>query len=336
MTSPSPATSVGRLSLTAGKTQPDDFARDVLEGLTASPKTLPPKYFYDNLGSTLFEAICYLPEYYVSRCEVEILTSFRHEIIETVGAPIRLIELGSGTSRKTRILLDQLTVDQPALEYVPVDIDADLLTVTAENLLESYPNLTIQAVASDFRRIDEILPEMIATNSKPRNFVLFLGSTIGNLDPAEQEALLQAIRRTLRAGDMLLLGADQRKEKSILDAAYDDALGVTAAFNLNLLVRMNAELGGHFDLANFHHRAFFNETESRIEMHIVSDVDQRVRIDALDAEVAFAAGETIHTENSYKFDEAAIEALARRTGFAVARRWTDARRFFADTLLVAT
>lgn len=312
----------------------DELAEDVRAGLTAPRKTLPPKYFYDDLGSALFEAICQLPEYYVSRCEWEILTSFADEIATELGAPIRLIELGSGTSRKTRILLDALTRRQPKLDYITVDVDGEMLRQTAERLLEAYPGLTVHPVVADFRRVDEILAPMLAEPGA-RNVVLFLGSTIGNLDPEGQATLLRAIRRTFRAGDALFLGADRRKDKSILDPAYDDALGVTAAFNLNLLVRINANLGGHFDLAKFRHRAFFNEAESRIEMHLASTVAQRVRIDALDLDVDFDAGETIHTENSYKFDDAALDALAQRTGFEIARRWTDSRQFFADILLVA-
>jgi|ERR1043165_2842922 dimethylhistidine N-methyltransferase len=309
----------------------DELAVDVRAGLIAPRKTLPPKYFYDNLGSALFEAICYLPEYYVSRCEQEILQTHTDAIAEAFGAPIRLIELGSGTSRKTRILIQRLLQRQPKLDYVTVDIDADLINFAARQLMEQYPNLMVHPVAADFRRIDRVLPP----GSGARDVVLFLGSTIGNLDPGEQDGLLRTIRGVLKAGDALFLGADLRKDKRILDPAYDDALGVTAAFNLNLLVRINAELGGHFELSKFRHRAFFNEAESRIEMHIVSTAAQRVRIDALDLEVAFADGETIHTENSYKFDDAALAALAERTGFTVARRWTDARHFFADVLLVA-
>jgi len=313
----------------------DDFAEDVRDGLTASPKTLPPKYFYDDLGSLLFEAICRLPEYYVSRAEEEILRSFSDDIVQSFGTPIRLIELGSGSSRKTRALLDRLTSRQPALEYVAIDIDAEMLRQTAKTLSDLYPGLVVRPIAADFRQIAQILAPSVAAEPALRNVVLFLGSTIGNLDPAEQEDLLRAIRQAIRAGDMLFLGADQRKPKSILEPAYDDPLGVTSAFNLNLLVRINAQLGGRFDLANFRHRAFYNEAETRIEMHIVSTVAQRVRIEALDVEIAFAAGETIHTENSYKFDDASIAALARLTGFDAQRRWTDSRSFFADTLLVA-
>ncbi|HEY6140659.1 MAG TPA: L-histidine N(alpha)-methyltransferase [Thermoanaerobaculia bacterium] len=323
-----------RFTLTEHVAQRDDFAADVRAGLRASPKTLPPKYFYNDLGSALFEAICFLPEYYVSRCETEILSGGGAGIAATLGAPVRLIELGSGTSRKTRLLLDHLTRQQAALEYIPIDVDGYLLRQTAKALLENYPGLTVNAVVADFRSITGVLPPML-TDPAPRNVVLFLGSTIGNLDPQEQETLLLAIRGTLRPGDALFLGADRRKDRSILDPAYDDALGVTAAFNLNVLVRINAELGGHFDLSKFRHRAFFNETESRIEMHIVSTAAQRVAIDVLGIEIAFAAGETIHTENSYKFDDGALDALARRTGFEIAARWIDSRQFFADVLLLA-
>lgn len=302
------------------------FADDVRAGLTAARKTIPPKYFYDNLGSALFEAICQLPEYYVSRCELEILTTHGDDIADALGSPVRLIELGSGTSRKTRTIIERILQRQPKLEYVTVDIDEELVRQTAERLHELYPNLTVQPVVADFNDIADV-----AIDKNQRNVVLFLGSTIGNLGPGEQETLLRAIRRT---ADAFFLGADLRKDKPILDAAYDDALGVTAAFNLNLLVRINNELGGHFELADFAHRAFFNEAESRIEMHIVSRIVQRVRIDALDLDVDFDAGETIHTENSYKFDDVRLDALARASGLTIARRWTDARRFFADVLLV--
>lgn len=312
---------------------PDSFAQDVRDGLTRSPKSLPPRYFYDPLGSALFEAICHLPEYYVSRAEEEILRSFAGEMVESFGTPVRLIELGSGSSRKTRLLLAPLAARQSTLEYVPIDIDGDLLGTTAKMLSELYPSLAVHPVEADFRGVAPVVAERTAADPAPRNVVLFLGSTIGNLDPDEQDALLRSIRGALRPGDLFLLGADQRKPRSIVEPAYDDALGVTAAFNLNLLVRINRTLGGHFDLTKFRHRAFFNEAESRIEMHIVSTAAQRVRIDALDLEVPFQAGETVHTENSYKFDEPAIAALGRRTGFEVARRWTDARALFADTLL---
>jgi dimethylhistidine N-methyltransferase len=300
------------------------FAEDVRRGLTAPRKFLLPHYFYDALGSALFDAICELPEYYVTRCETEILTACREEIAKAFGTPVRLVELGSGSARKTRILLDVVA----ASEYVPVDVDAGMLEKTASQLRHEYPGLAVHPIAGDFR-----------TPSFPpadvRTVVLFLGSTIGNLDPAAALAMLSALRAVLRPGDALFLGADLRKPASVLLPAYDDALGVTAAFNLNLLARINRELGGHFDLASFAHRAVWNEEHGRIEMHLISRVAQQVRIDALDLTVSFAEGESIHTENSHKYDAAALAALAAGAGFAIERQWTDARGWFADVLCVA-
>lgn len=324
-----PLSPEARFSLLRIDSPADDFGTDVRNGLTAPQKSLPPRWFYDDLGSSLFDAICFLPEYYVTRAETEILTSFRDEIVAAFGSQVRLVELGSGMARKTRILLEALT----HIEYVPVDVDAGMLERSGRDLLNEYPGLRIRALASDFARPSMPLSTLPPTQA--RTVVLFLGSTIGNLDPDAAIAMLRDLRSALRPGDALLLGADLRKEKSILDAAYDDPLGVTAAFNLNLLQRMNRELGAHFDLASFAHRAFYDEALGRIEMHLVSRVAQRVRIDALDLDVAFEEGETIHTENSYKHDDASLRALASSSGFTVGKTWTDSRRWFADLLLEA-
>ncbi len=318
-----------RFSLLRIDSPADDFATDVRNGLTAPQKSLPPRWFYDDLGSSLFDAICFLPEYYVTRAETEILTSFRDEIVAAFGAQVRLVELGSGMARKTRILLDALS----DIEYVPVDVDAGMLERSGRDLLNDYPNLRVRALASDFASPSILLLTLPPTEA--RTVVLFLGSTIGNLDPEAATAMLRDLRSALRPGDALLLGADLRKEKSILDAAYDDPLGVTAAFNLNLLQRINRELGGHFEFASFAHRAFYDEVLGRIEMHVVSRRAQRVRIDALDLEIAFDEGETIHTENSYKHDDASLRALAASSGFTIEKTWTDSRRWFADLLFRA-
>jgi L-histidine N-alpha-methyltransferase len=311
----------------------DDFGRDVRAGLTASPKTLPPRWFYDSLGSSLFDAICFLPEYYVMRAEAEVLTSFATEIAASLGTDLRLVELGSGAARKTRILLDPLTETQPALEYVPIDIDAAMLERSGRDLLSEYPQLRVTAIASDFSQPSVPLARL--PRHRGRTVVLFLGSTIGNLDPEAAVAMLRDLRGALAPGDALFLGADLRKSRAILEPAYDDPLGVTAAFNRNLLVRMNRELGADFALDAFTHRAFYDETHGRIEMHLVSTRAQRVRIDALALEVDFAEGETIHTESSYKHDASTLAALAAKTGFVIYSTWTDARSWFADTLLVA-
>lgn len=326
--------SESRFSLVRLETPGDDFAADVRAGLTAPRKWLPPRWFYDDVGSALFDTICFLPEYYVTRAETEVLTSFRHEIIASFGPHVRLVELGSGMARKTRILLDVLAERESEIAYAPVDVDAAMLERSGRDLLSEYPRLRVLALCSDFSRPS--IPLSALPHHRARTVVLFLGSTIGNLDPDAAIAMLRDLRAALHPGDALLLGTDLRKDRKILEAAYDDALGVTASFNLNLLQRINRELQGHFDLASFAHRALYDETLGRIEMHLVSKGEQRVRIDALDLGIAFAEGETIHTENSYKYDAATLRMLAERSGFTFQSTWTDARRWFADSLFVAS
>ena len=319
-----------RFTLLRAPAAEDDFARDVRLGLTAERKWLPPRWFYDALGSSLFDTICFLPEYYVMRAEAEVLTSFRKEIVTSFGLHVRLVELGSGAARKTRILLDEMD----DVEYVPVDIDEEMLQRSARDLLRDYADLRVTAIRSDF--VQPSVPLSLLEKARRRTVVLFLGSTIGNLDPVEAIAMLSDLRSALSPGDALLLGADLRKDLAVLEPAYDDALGVTAAFNLNLLGRINRELGGHFDFATFRHRAFYDETLGRIEMHLVSTSAQQVRIDVLDLEIPFAAGESIHTESSYKHNEATIASLAQASGFSVEQTWIDKRRWFADVLLIAS
>lgn len=295
------------------------------------PKSLPPRWFYDDLGSALFDAICFLPEYYVLRAETEALTTHQAAIAAALGTDVRLIELGSGTARKTRILMNALAQANARFEYAPIDIDGGMLTRLGGELQREYPELPIHAISGDFtapRSLFALLPP-----HSGRTAVLFLGSTIGNFDPEASVALLRDLRSALRPGDVLLLGADLRKSRAILEPAYDDVLGVTAAFNLNVLARINRELGGHFDLASFRHRAFYDEQLGRIEMHLVSARAQRVVIDALEIAVDFAEDETIHTESSYKHDASTIARLAEECGFEVARTWTDSRARFADVLL---
>jgi L-histidine N-alpha-methyltransferase len=326
------ASSDSRFRLLHAGVSTADFARDVREGLTAARKSLPPRWFYDDLGSSLFDTICFLPEYYVMRAETEVLTTFRREIAQAIGPQARLVELGSGAARKTRILLDVLAASNASIEYAPVDVDAAMLERSARSLLLDYARLQITAVCADFSH--PAIPLRSLGPARGRTVVLFLGSTIGNLDPDEAIAMLRELRAALSPGDALLLGADLRKSKAMLELAYDDPLGVTSAFNLNLLVRINRELGGHFALDAFRHRALYDETLGRIEMHLVSTRAQRVRIDAIDAEIAFAEGETIHTESSYKHDAATLDALASAAGFRIEKTWTDARRWFADVLMV--
>ena len=309
-----------------------NFADDVRRGLTATPKFLLPHYFYDALGSALFSAICELPEYYVTRAEDEILRERGAEIAAAFGPRVRLVELGSGSARKTRRLIEAILNRQQTLDYIPVDVDSGILTSSARELLNDYPSLSIRAICGDFREPATLLRPHLPPSDE-RTIVLFLGSSIGNLDPAESGAMLANLRTALAPGDALFLGADLRKSRSILEAAYDDPLGVTAAFNLNLLARINRELGGSFDLASFAHRAFYNDAAGRIEMHLVSRVAQKVVIG--DYEIKFAEGESIHTENSHKYDDDSLRALASAGSFSIEHRWTDSNGYFAD-LLMAT
>lgn len=309
------------------------FAEDVRQGLTATPKSLPPRWFYDALGSALFSAITNLPEYYVTRTEESILRANGAEIVEAMGGPVSLVELGSGDSRKTRLLIEALLARQGTLVYQPIDIDPSVLEATARQLLADFPALTVNAICTEFSDAAAALRTLPSTPGT-RTVVLFLGSTIGNLNESEAIAMLSSLRSALAPHDALFLGADMRKTRSVLDAAYDDPLGVTAAFNLNLLGRINRELGGHFRLDRFSHLAFFNDEAGRIEMHLVSREEQTVSIDALGLQVAFAEGETIHTENSHKYTAEQIERIARATGFTIVNRWTDEQSWFTDALFV--
>jgi L-histidine Nalpha-methyltransferase len=332
---PLPSASVAppRFSVEERQAGVADFASDVRIGLSAPERWLPPRWFYDDLGSALFDAICFLPEYYVLRAETEALTTHAKEIVDAFAGVTRLVELGSGTARKTRILLDELTPRAPNIEYVPVDIDAGMLEKTGNALLEEYPSLRVTALRGDIA--DPVVTLRGLPPTPGRTVVLFLGSTIGNFDPPGATAMLTRLRQTLSSGDMLLLGADLRKARAILEPAYDDVLGVTAAFNLNLLARINRELGGHFDLTTFRHHARYDEEQGRIEMRLISKCTQSVRIDALDLTVEFSEGESIYTESSYKHDESTLAALAASSGFRVSQVWTDAGRRFADVLLEA-
>lgn len=307
------------------------LAEDVRRGLTTQPKRFLPKYFYDELGSQLFEAICLLPEYYLTRAENEILHRYADEIASSVAGPTTLIEMGSGSASKTRLIIEALLRRQNELLFMPVDISATALESSSRILLQSYPRLSIEAYAADyFAALAELAKEQ-----RTHTLALFLGSNISNFDPEEALKFLRALRRVLNEGDALLLGADLKKDKAVLEAAYNDALGVTAAFNLNVLARINRELGGDFDLRAFAHRAVYNQDVGRVEIYIESNREQTVTIGKLDLQVEFAAGEQIHTENSYKYDLADIRKLAAATGFTLAQIWQDQKQQFSSNLLLA-
>jgi L-histidine N-alpha-methyltransferase len=316
-----------------GEAVRSSFADDVRRGLTSTPKVLFPKYFYDELGSLLFEAITVLPEYYPTRAEAEILREHAGGIAAALGGPVWLLELGSGDGQKTRLMIEALLASQGTLEYVPVDISESAVEASSRSLLFSYPDLRITGYVGEYQAA---LRTIRRERVRPGNaLVLFLGSTLGNLDPQERRSLLRDVRGLLNPGEGFLLGVDLQKPESVLIPAYDDALGVTAAFNLNLLARINRELGGEFDLHAFRHKALYNQVEGRVEMHLESRGEQRVAIRSLGIEVPFAAGETIHTESSYKFRPEQIAALAADTGFEVRQSWTDSAGRFASNLLVA-
>jgi dimethylhistidine N-methyltransferase len=305
------------------------FADDVRDGLQKPQKELQPWYFYDAIGSALFAAICELPEYTITRAETEIFRQHSAAIARAFRTPERIVELGSGDARKTRLLLDAITARQPRLTFIPIDVDGALLESSARDLLMRFPTMRVDAICADYRDITSLI------TAGPHTVVLFVGSSIGNLDPDAAAATLRNIRKILGRGDSLFLGADLKKPKEVVEPAYNDALGVTAAFNLNLLTRINRELGGHFDLSKFAHRAFLNEEKGRIEMHLVSLEGQAVAIDELRMQVAMEKSETIHTENSYKYAESDLELLAREAGFAIEESWSNSATGFIDMLMVA-
>ncbi|MFN2398164.1 MAG: L-histidine N(alpha)-methyltransferase [Gemmatimonadaceae bacterium] len=320
MTAPSerPGMAQPNASVRAGNV--DLALRDeVLRGLLAYLKTLPPKLFYDTRGAELFERITALPEYYLTRAELEILERRVSDIAELAGPRAALIEYGSGAGVKVRLLLDGL--DRPAA-YVPIDISGRQLARVAAEVAARYPHVDVRPLCADYTRPLH-LPAL--PSGVPR-LAFFPGSTIGNFHPTEAAAFLHRIRRTVGPAGSLVLGVDRRKDAATLKAAYDDAARVTAAFNLNMLHRLNRELGADFDLERFAHRAFFRASASRVEMHLASLGRQTVHIAG--ERITFDAGETIWTESSYKYDEAALDALVTSAGFRILRLWTDAAERF--------
>jgi dimethylhistidine N-methyltransferase len=290
------------------------FAADVVAGLTATQKELSPKYFYDLPGSALFERITHLPEYYPTRCEIGILQDNAPAIASMFPPGCALIEFGSGSSRKARILLRAAATVEA---YVPVDISGDFLQQDLAQLKRDLPRLLVHPLVEDFTRPFAVPPHLAAL---PR-VGFFPGSTIGNFEPHEAARFLRHIAAVLGAGSLLVVGIDLVKDEATLHRAYNDAEGVTAKFNLNLLARINRELGADFDLAAFEHKAFFNRQRSRIEMHLASTRQQQVRING--ATIDFRAGETVHTENSYKYTVDSFQALARSSGWSPVTVFSD-------------
>ncbi|MSP16608.1 MAG: TIGR04348 family glycosyltransferase [Myxococcales bacterium] len=308
---------------------PPELLADVAAGLAARPRRLPCRWLYDDEGSLLFEEICELAEYHIPRAEHAILGRHAPELASRLGPTLRVVELGAGNAHKTRVILRALAARGTRVEYVPVDLSRRALEETAAALLADDPALTITAVAADY----EAALDQLDSDSTAATLLLFLGSNIGNLDRAGASAFLTRIAARLRPGDHLLLGADLRASAALLVPAYDDARGVTARFNRNLLVRLNAELGADFDPAAFDHRATYDELAGRIDMWLVARRALTCRVPRLGLTVEFTAGEALHTESSWKHSLTELDALAASAGLAVVERWTDDRSRFCDILL---
>ena len=312
--------------------------------LASKNKYLSPKYLYDKVGSQLFEQICIQPEYYLTRTEASILSKYAPVISNLLGNNIHMIELGSGSSSKTAILLSHFSSQKKRIYYFPIDISSTILAESAQRLKSQFPKTSIVGIASDYNLgIDRAAAECkVAEKVKKKNnnddisytkLVLFLGSSIGNFELIEARSLLRSVRQRLNASDFLLVGFDLQKDESVLNAAYNDKAGITAKFNLNLLARINRELGGNFELEKFEHYAFYNHEQHRMEMHLISKIDQQLYIEALGKTFSLKKGESIHTENSYKYSLNQIDALAEDCGFGIEKNFTDKKRWFNLALL---
>lgn len=313
----------------------NQFARDVIEGLATQPKFLLAKYFYDETGSALFEQITEQQEYYPTRTEAHILRTYASEIRRAMDGDICLVELGSGSSNKTTILLKTLLEEQDQLHYLPIDISPEILNEAAKKLEDEFGGLAAIPIAAEFSQGLGRANWIVSQKDKVpnRKLVLFLGSSIGNFETLESQSFLRMVRDKMRRDDAILVGFDLQKDHEVLNAAYNDQAGVTAQFNLNILARINRELGGDFELERFSHRAFYNEAEGRIEMHLESDSPQEVALGKLNESFTFVKGETIHTESSYKYTPELIESIAGKSDLKVIRLFTDENKWFGVALL---
>lgn len=306
-----------------GSTQEVDPGQDVINGLIQEPKTLPARYFYDDRGSELFEQICQLPEYYLTRTETQILEEFASDIAYLTG-DCELVELGSGSSTKTRLLLDAYQAQATPLHYVPIDVSAGMLEKSARQLRREYTSIQVHGIAATYNMgLANLQPAHL-----PARLLMFIGSSLGNLNPKECDRFLTQIANALNPGDYFLLGLDLQKPKSTLEAAYNDAQGVTAEFNLNMLRHLNQRFDGNFDLSQFKHQAVYNDVDHQIEMYLHSLADQTVKLDKLDFQVKLAQGEVIRTEISRKFDPTAVRTLLDQHHLPMQKLFTDANNWF--------
>ncbi len=305
----------------------ENFADDVRRGLMSRQKFLLPKYFYDSVGSELFVKITQTAEYYPTKKEISILDTYASDFVEICEDVDVLVELGSGSSEKTNPLINQFHKNRNSFQYIPIDV-SDIIIESSKELLDKYSNLYITSIIAEYEKGLEVVYNLV---SKPK-LLLFLGSSIGNFNPPEIEAFLKTVRNAMRTGDFIMIGFDLVKDHHVLNAAYNDSLGVTKDFNLNILRRINRELNGNFDLSKFKHTAFYNATKSRVEMYLISKEEQCVTIDALKKKIDFKKDEAIHTENSHKFTDIMIHSYGQRAGLEIVKMWTDPQNYFAIAL----
>ena len=303
------------------------FAEEISSSLNEDSKFINPKFFYDKKGSDLFEKICSLPEYYPTRTEISILKKLQPELLSYIDENFRLVELGSGTSVKTRLILDILTQLQNTIDYFPIDI-SEILTESSEQLLKDYDGLHITGIIDTYEGGLEFLKNF----DDKKNLIIFLGSSFGNFSPNDGYEFLQKINSTMKSGDLFLIGLDLVKDKQILESAYDDSQGVTAEFNLNILSRINAELDADFNLKNFSHLAIYNEEKQRIEMYLKSLVNQSVIVSKSDLLLNLEKDELILTEHSHKYTLSQIHELLDSARFEIKRTWLDDKKHFSLTL----
>ncbi|MDQ4074428.1 MAG: L-histidine N(alpha)-methyltransferase [Thermoproteota archaeon] len=315
-----------------------EFEKEVLLGLgNQEQKFVPSKYLYDETGSRLFEDITMQPEYYQTRTELELIERFSGQVIDSIKGEIVLIELGSGSSRKTTALFKEILKVQEKLFYFPIDISFRFLNSAVSIIENSFPEVRVKGIPSDYlngiSHCNDLLGRGDIVTKNFSRLIVFFGSSIGNFEVEDAGDFLKSLRNNMANGDFLLVGFDLVKEKALLEAAYNDRNGITAKFNLNLLNRINKEMGGNFILENYSHRSFYNEKKQRIEMHIVSNCNQEVFVSSINKKITMYKNETIHTENSYKYSREEIEQLAGRSGFSIEQEFCDKNNWFDLVLL---
>jgi L-histidine Nalpha-methyltransferase len=306
------------------------FAQDVAEGLRSKPKRLSSKYFYDNVGSALFDAITQLPEYYLTRAETEILREWGWQIVRLLDAPVDFLELGSGSAVKTRLLIEEALRVQGRLRYSPIDISTEAIRASSMALVETYPSLSVRAYAGDY--FDVLGSRLVRSDRKM--LAMVMGSNIGNYEPDESRQLLTLLHDALRKGDGLLIGADLKKDRAVLELAYNDPAGVTAAFDRNILARINRELEADFDPRKFAHVVRYDARRGSVDSFLQARGRSVVRVRSIGLRTSFRAGERIHTESSYKYTDDELESLGRAAGFRPASRWHDGAQLFGVYLFV--